>query len=133
MASRDLKNRIKPSSVINPAAAKTSTTTATSVDAQGYESVTYLVQNGVVTDGTHTPSIEESDSLGSGYSAVAAADLIGSFSAITSATTAGTVQRVGYRGGKRYTRLVVTVSGATSGGFYTAQCVLAHPRRIPTT
>jgi hypothetical protein len=74
---------------------------------------------GAITDGTHTPKLQESDVSGSGFTDVVAADQIGTLAALA----ANTVQQVSYIGAKRYVRVVVTVSGATTGGFYTAYVV----------
>ena len=108
---KDLKNNIEPALSLNPAA-RTSSTNGAAVDLQGYESALVLVHCGALTDGTHTPSVEHSDASGSGYTAVAAADLIGSLVACT----ANGIQSVSYIGSKRYIRVVLTVAGAPATG-----------------
>lgn len=107
----DLKNIIDVSQSLAPAV-RTATASGTGIDLAGYNSAVAVFHPGAITDGTHTPSLEESDSSGSGYSAVAAADLIGSVSALA----ANTIQRVGYKGSKRYIRGVITVTGSPSTG-----------------
>jgi len=51
-----------------------------------------------------------------------------SVASFTSATTSGTVTKLGYlgntNGSNRYVRLVVTVASATTGGFITAIAML---------
>jgi hypothetical protein len=108
---QDLKNNIEPALSLNPAA-RTSSTNGSAVDLQGYESALVLVHCGALTDGTHTPSVEHSDASGSGYAAVAAADLVGTLAACT----ANAIQAVSYIGAKRYIRVVLTVAGAPSTG-----------------
>ena len=56
---------------------KTATTTSANgpaVDTKGWKSITGHLDTGTITDGTHTLTIEESDVVGSGYTALAAAD-----------------------------------------------------------
>jgi|AKVG01.1.fsa_nt_gi hypothetical protein len=89
------------------------------IDMQGYESVTFTVSTGTVTDaGTASGfsfEVEESDTTAAAdASAVADADLIGSESDLT-VTADGDddkfIGSIGYRGGKRYVR--VTATGTT--------------------
>lgn len=107
---------------------RTSTITGTGVDLQNFQATCIVIAAGAITDGTHTPTIEESDSSGSGFSAVAAADLSGTLVAIT----ANSVQEVGYLGSKRYIRVVSTVTGSPStGGTYGALVIRAGARNRP--
>jgi len=110
---RDLKNNVDAAISLSPAA-RNATANGTGVDLQGYEGAMALVQFGTWTDGTHTPSLQDSDD-NSAFSAVAAGDMLGSFTAVSSGGGSNTVQRVGYIGAKRYVRGVMTVSGATTG------------------
>lgn len=129
---KDLKSTIAISQSFAPAA-KTSDVTGTGVDTAGYESATVVLDGGIVTDGTHTPKLQESDASGSGYTDVAAADLLGSFTAMTvqSPLAAAGTQKVGYIGGKRYIRVFVTVATASTGGVYGASVILGHARHQP--
>jgi hypothetical protein len=128
--SRDIDKDVKVVSTIAPAAALTATTTGAAVDTVGYRSKMAIVHAGVATDGTITPSLEESDASGSGFAAVAAANLSGAFVAITSAADE-VVQEVGYLGTKRYLRVVLTEDVASTGQFITASIVLADPITRP--
>ena len=121
---RDLRNNIDAVISLSPAARNT-TANGTGVDLQGYEGAVALAQFGAWTDGAHTPSLQESDD-NSTFTNVAAADMLGSFTAVSSGAGANTVQRVGYIGAKRYVRGVMTVSGATTG----ALSVIALARGI---
>lgn len=127
MASKDLYHRIKVAQNIESKAI-TTTATGSAQDTAGYESVTAIVNIGVVTDGTHTLTLQESDTTTNGdFTDVGAGDLMGAFASVTSSTDE-LVQSVGYKGGKRYVRIKDTVSGATTGGLFSATIVLSHAR-----
>lgn len=124
----DLNKDISSAVSVAQGALKTTTTTGTGVDLSGFRSAAVLLLPGAITDGTHTPTIEESDASGSGYSEVAAADLSGTPAALT----ANTIQEIGYLGRKRYIRVVVTVTGSPStGGYYGAYVVRGGARSLP--
>ncbi|KXG44967.1 hypothetical protein U473_01630 [Tepidibacillus decaturensis] len=120
-----MKNNIDAVTTLEPAA-RTATANGTGVDLQGFDAATVVIQVGTITDGTHTPTIEESDDNVT-FTAVDAADLIGTLSNLANSTN----QRVGYIGTKRYIRVVSTVSGATTGGVYGALVVRGHARKYP--
>lgn len=122
---KDQKSNLGAAASLAPAA-RTASANGSGVDLQGFNAATVAFQVGAITDGTHTPSVEESDD-NAAFTAVAAADLIGSLANLAS----NTVQRVGYRGSKRYLRAVATVAGATTGGVYGALVVLGHPNEAP--
>lgn len=90
------------------------------------ENVIY-VQCGALTDGTHTPKIQESDTSGGTYTDVAAADLVGSLSA----ATANTTQKVSYIGSKAFIRVVNTVTGSPSTGANIVANVVVKYRKQP--
>lgn len=113
-------------------AARTATANGTGVDLKGYETAIAVVQFGTWTDGTHTPSLEESDD-NSSFTAVAAADMEGSFTAVSAGGGSNTVQTVGYKGRKRYIRVKLTLSGTTTGALSNALIVRSRPRHIGTT
>lgn len=128
---RDLQNQISSAVTIAPAANRTADTTGTGVDLAGYRGAVALVQFGTVTDGTWTPKLEESDSLGSGYTDVAAADLSGAFVATTSANDE-TVQEVAYLGSKRFIRVsVIETVASTTGALFNAVIVRGNPLTQP--
>lgn len=126
---QNIHSEISPAVGIAPAAARTTTTTGTGVDLSGYDAAEVILQPAAITDGVHTPTIEESDSSGSGYTTVAAGDMVGTLAALA----ANTIQRVAYKGIKRYLRVVITVTGGpATGGVYSAMVLRAHPRKQPT-
>lgn len=119
-----------------PAAALTANavTTGATIDSQGYESLTFVVSTGVITDGTFTGQIFGGNAANmSDEVALTADELIGSAPAIAT-TDDGVCERVGVniaKVGKRYYRLKMTQAGATSGGFMCAQAILENPRFLP--
>lgn len=130
MTMRDLNNAISSVTTIEPAASITATTTGAAVDLAGYRSASVMLHTGVHTDGTFTPTLEESDASGSGFTTVAAADLSGSFTAVTSANDQS-IQEVGYLGSKRYIRLVMTETVASAGAFFSAVVIRGNPLTAP--
>jgi len=96
---------------------------------QVFRSALAVVQTGTITDGTHTVEVQESDD-NSSFTAVADADLQGSEPAIGAAND-NVVYEIGYRGTKRYIRVTVVTSGATTGGTFGAVLILGIPRRLP--
>lgn len=125
MAMFDLVDNIAVEESITPAA-HTANANGAGIDLRGYQAAVVIVDAGTITDGTHTISLEESDD-DSTYTAVAAADLQGSFANVAS----NTPQKVGYIGGKRYIRAVTTVSGATTGGIYGVSVIKGRPDIAP--
>ena len=111
-------------------AARTASANGTGVDLSGFGSNMFVVEFGVVTDGTHTPKLQESAD-NSSWADVAAADLSGSFSAATSSSGGSATQKVSYIGALRYVRPVITVSGATTGAVSAAVAVLGRGRKQP--
>lgn len=129
---RDLHNAISTAVCIAPAANRTATTNGTGVDLAGYRSAVGIVQLGTITDGTWTPKLEESDD-NSSWGDVAAADRSGSFTARTSANDE-TVEEVSYYGSKRYIRITVEETVAsTTGALFNALIVRGDPLTQPAT
>ena len=108
--------------------ARIASANGTGVDLQGFDSALCVVSVGACTDGTHTPKLQDSPD-NSTWSDVVAAQLDGAFTAITTAN-ANTVQAVGYIGGQRYVRAVMTVAGATTGGVMEAAILRGNPRHV---
>ena len=129
MASRDLIHNVKAAESLRPAA-RTATVNGQGVDLAGFDSAMFVVAAGAWTDGSHAITAQESDD-NSSYSAVAAADLIGSQPTISAAGGGNQVYQWGYRGTKRFVRLVSTVSGTTTGAVYGGVVIAGHPRKLP--
>lgn len=124
---RDLEARIDVAVSLAPVGNRTASANGTGVDIQGYDGAEVVIVAGTITDGTHTPKVQESDD-NSTYTDVAAADLVGT---ALVAITASSVQRISYVGIKRYIRVATTVSGTTTGGMYVATVNRGYPSRGP--
>jgi len=122
---QDFKNTIEVGRSIGPAA-YIATVTGVGVDTMNSSQVVVILDPGTITDGTHTPSIQESDD-NTTFTAVAAVDLIG----VPAALASNVIQKIGYMGRKRYIRALVTVAGATTGGIYSAKVLGTMLRRGP--
>ncbi|MDH5762731.1 MAG: hypothetical protein OEZ51_07110 [Nitrospinota bacterium] len=126
---RDLKNNLDGVSSIDPAS-YTATTNGSGVDLRDFDSAMVVFQAGSADTGsgneTYTPGVEESDD-NSSFSAVAASDLEGS----PGNMTANSVQRVGYKGAKRYVRAVLTLGGTTPSIDASALVIRGLPHLAP--
>lgn len=113
MPNRDLKSNISVAACIVPAVYSATKDDSTIVDLQGCDSATVIINTGaIVGAGDFTPKLVHGDAADlTGGADVAAADLIGAFPTILEAST---VYNVGYRGNKRYVRVVLTKNGGTS-------------------
>lgn len=139
MANKDLYHNQKVVQALAPAAqSANSAHNGSDIDTTGFESVLFVLNVGAWTDGTHTPKLQEADDNGSGsagaYSDVAAGNLLGSFTAVSGAGQQNAVQKVGYNKygtSKKFVRIVVTTSGATTGAVYGATADLGGARNLP--
>ena len=125
MATVDLYNNLSAVTTLAPAA-RTAAATGAAADLQGYEGAMIQAVVGTITDGTHTLTVEESAD-GTTWTAVAAANLQGSFNALATNTN----QKAGYLGAKRYLRVNTGITGATTGGVYAVAVVRGNPRKAP--
>lgn len=124
---RDLENRLDYAASLPPVGNRTASANGTGVDLQGYDGALVTVAAGAITDGTHTPKVQESDD-NSSFTDVASTDLVGT---ALVAITANSLQKVAYIGAKRYIRVATTVSGTTTGGMYVAYVTRGYPSRQP--
>lgn len=128
MGLRDLKNNLSVNRSIAPGT-KTATAQGTGVDLQGAKGALVVFDPGANSAGTFVPSVEESDigdTSPDQYTAVAAADLEGTLANIS----ANTIQRVGYKGTKRYIRAVLTTA-STPASLVAAAQVIIEPLAKP--
>jgi hypothetical protein len=130
MATRDLLRNQLTSQSLAPAV-RTSTATGSAVDLIGFDGAVIVVSFGAYTDGTHTPSVLSSVD-GVTYNAAATSDLDGTFTAVSGSGGANTVQQVGYVGSQRFLKIVMTISGATSGAASAANITAGYPHNGPT-
>lgn len=136
MSVKDLHNNVFATIAVKTTTVTTDTTTAATnnVDMQGFNAVEFFLQMGVITDGDYALVLTESDTSGSGYTAVADADLLGTEPAFTTNTDDNSVGRVGYIGSKRYLRAtVVSTNTATNGGEFTVLAVQAKADQAATS
>jgi hypothetical protein len=124
---RDIHNSTDATQSINPAA-RTATVNGAGVDIKGAQSAEVEFDVGTITDGVHTPKLQESDD-NAAWNDVVAGDQKG----VLAAFATNVHQRVGYIGNKRYLRAVVTVAGGpVTGGVYGALVTRGHLRHSTT-
>ncbi len=112
---RDLKSNINVSTALASADHTDTDQDSAEVDLQGYNSVAFVLEVGTITGaGTVTPTLEESDTSGSGYTTVADNEVVGTFTDLATDTN----QKVSYNGIKQYVRLSTTVTGVISAATY---------------
>lgn len=127
MAADDLYDNVKVLSAILPAEVRVNgTVTGPTVDRKigrtFFRSVMFMVQSGVVTDGSHAVNVQES-SDGTDWTDVAAEDLRGEEPTVVLAND-NVAYELAYTGGARYVRLQLVTTGATVGGFVDGVCLL---------
>ena len=103
--------------MLNPQDIVATTTASKVMDVAGFSSASVAVMFGGLTGQaatkTVTPVLQESDTtVGADFTDVAADDIDGAFVTVENVDKAGTVQRVGYKGYKKYIRVNLVVVGA---------------------
>jgi hypothetical protein len=88
-----------------------------------------VILTGVITDGSHAVTLEVSDN-NSDWVAAQTGFLQGSLPTLVAADD-NVVKEFSYTGPERYIRVVITTSGATSGGIFGAVVLLQGVRRQP--
>lgn len=113
---------------------QTGTTNGVAVDtgvyANNFRDVLFVIHSGTLTDGSYAVTVEESDASGSGYAAVDSGRVLGSLPTFA-ATDDNVWNSFGVRPTKRYVRVVVTATGATTGGVLAATAVLGNGGNNP--
>ena len=138
MVLQDGISNIKTQVARNVAAISTNTTSAGNIiDTQGYNTGSFIMFSGTITDGTYTPLIEAGDDSGLS-DAVAITDTYllpsGSGQEASLAFVAAddnVVKKIGYITQKRYVRLSFVSTGVTTGGTLGALSVLGEPGAAP--
>lgn len=132
---RSVYTNVTPRASLVVAARTNGTVNGSSVDrnigGDMHRSAMVVIHTGTVTDGTHTIEVQDSDD-GSSFTAVADQYLQGTEPAIGGSDD-NALFVIGYIGTRRYLRVSVTTSGATSGGTYGAVILLGEPRRGPVS
>ena len=122
---KDIKNNFDAVNSIDPDD-YTADENGMGIDIREFNGAAVVFSVGTVTDGTHTPNIQESDD-NSNWNDVNAEDQEGTLFDLVSDTN----QRVGYKGSKRYLRAVLTIAGATTGAQAAALVIRAVPNYAP--
>jgi hypothetical protein len=130
MTIRDIRNKITENHSLEPAVRPTGTYNGAGVDLSGFNAAMAVIYFGAYTNGTHTPTLEHSDD-NSVFAVVPAAELEGSFTAVSAAGGANTVQTVGYKGSRRFLRAVMTVASGATGAASCALIVRGDPGQLP--
>ncbi len=124
---RDAKNNMDMIHSLAPAVYSTDQDEAgAGADLLNFDGAVVAFMTGVLTDGVYAPRVQESED-NSNWTDVVSSDLEGTLSALS----ANAVQRVGYKGTKRYIRPVVNVSSATLGGALCSVVARAIPHHAP--
>jgi len=128
-------HRLLPAVALASAAQTTGVANGASVDlgkfGNDFESALFVIQAGTITDGTHVATLQDSPD-GTTWTDVDAAHTQGGPVSLGSAQS-NTVAALGYLGGgpARYVRLVLTTTGATTGGVIGAVAVMAEGSNDP--
>lgn len=113
---------------------QTGTTNGIAIDtglySNNFRDVLFIVHSGTLTDGSYAVTVEESDSSGSGYAAVDTWRVQGSLPTFAS-TDDNVWNSFGVRPNKRYVRIVITATSATTGGVLAATAVLGSAGNNP--
>lgn len=134
---QDLMNNVAVKRVISPVSVADNTAQVGQIiDRAGYDSLTYVIATGSIADidATFTVLLEEGAAANlSDAAAVADVDLIGTeLLAGFQFDDDNKCRKLGYKGGKRYTRLTITPVGNASAALLAAVAVLGHPGSAPT-
>jgi hypothetical protein len=131
----DISSQIKLQRAISPVVVTDNTAqVSTALDCAGFTGAVVAIATGTLSDADATTVVllEESDASGSGYTAVADADLIGTeLAAAPGFADDNECFKLGYKGTKRYLRLTVTPSGNTGNIPLSAVWILTSPRSVP--
>lgn len=134
---QDLMNNIALKRVISPVSVADNTAQVGQIiDRAGYYFLTYVIATGSLADADATFTVLLEEGAASNLSdavAVADVDLIGT-EALASFIFSDDdkVRKLGYKGGKRYTRLTITPANNASAGLIAAVAILGHPGTSPT-
>jgi hypothetical protein len=110
---RDLVHNLGAVLALSPAV-QAATIKGNAIDLQGFDSVMFVINTGAIASaGNFTVTVEESDTTTDGdFATVSAGDLLGS--TLVNPLTADGSFKVGYRGFKRYVRVVAAKNSGTS-------------------
>lgn len=120
--------------VLAPLAVTGDTARTATVDLQGSQSCTFLVQFGAFLAAAGVNLlIEHSDASGSGFATVGADDLIGTNDTDYVTGDANSVKKFSYIGAKRYVKITLTHSSNSSTGVLSAVIAVQDKRINPVS
>lgn len=102
----------------------------TGVFNNNFRDVLFIVNSGTLVDGAYAVTVQECDTSGGSYTAVDASRVLGTLPAYA-LTDDGVWTSFGVRPTKRFLQVVVTPTGASSGGPFTATAVLGNGGNNP--
>lgn len=105
---------------------------AVNLGISGSDSAIVAVVTGLITDGSHAVSVEESDTGTGAWTAIPVGRLSGALPTMT-ATDDDTQFEIGVVAGKQFLRAVVTTTGATTGGLFAAVIATGEPGITPVS
>lgn len=105
------------------------------IDHRNFGSATYVIQTGTLADANATFAVtlaHGDDAALSDTAAVVDGQLIGTLAGASFTFAAdGTVTKLGYIGGKNYSRITITPTGNGGAAPLSVLCILGHPRVGP--
>lgn len=125
---RDLSNHISPVQTLRPLAVVNGTDDGLTADLANFDGATVVIDVGLWTDGVHTFTVQDSPD-NSVWTAVADAFLDGAEPVVDGATDDEQIYEIGYLGGRRYLRVSVVTTGATTGAVFAATVVRGYQRK----
>ena len=131
----DSSSKMSGQGGLRPVVIATDTTTdGASVDCKDFNSLTWIIESGVITDGDYQVLLEESDTDFSGETVVDDDHIIDGVIAdfdFAAAADDGVVVRIGVIAKKRFQRCSLVSTGTTTGGLFSWVGVLGHPKSAP--
>lgn len=134
MSEYDLHSNIKQEVALDSQDITTNTTTVGNIiDTRGFESIEFVIQSGVITDGTYTLILEQGDDSGLSDAAVVPTDeVLGVLTGFVAADD-NAAKRVGSIGKKRFQRLSILSAGTSTGATkMSSVAILGNPQSAPT-
>lgn len=134
MSEFDLHSNVKQEVALDSQDITTNTTTVGNIiDTVGFESIEFVIQSGVITDGAYALVLEQGDDSGLSDAAVVPSDeVLGVLTGFVAADDNAS-KRVGSIGKKQFQRLSIVSTGTTTGATkFSSVAILGHPKTAPT-
>ncbi len=134
MSEFDLHSNVKQEVALDSQDITTDTTTVGNIiDTVGFESIEFVIQSGVITDGAYALVLEQGDDSGLSDAAVVPTDeVLGVLTGFVAADD-NAAKRVGSIGKKQFQRLSIVSTGTSTGATkFSSVAVLGHPKSAPT-